>query len=200
MSFQERIQRICRPFLKLFYRVEVIGNPFCTESGPVVLCPNHTSYMDVPVLYLTLKRPPHFMAKEELFHFKPMGWFLKKCGAFPVKRGTGDMAAIKKALYVLKQGELLAIFPQGTRTESVEVDEAKAGAVFIASMAKAPIVPVAITGGYRFRAKVKIHFGEPIYFDKSHKKYSTEEIKEISLILMGRIKRMTEEENESNRS
>lgn len=193
MTFKEFMQRICRPFFKLFYKVEVIGAENMIDSGPAVLCPNHTSNMDVPLLYIALKRPPNFMAKEELFRHKLFGWFLKKCGAFPVKRGTGDMSAVRQAVQILKQGELLAIFPQGTRAENVDVDDAKAGAVFIASLVKAPIVPVAVTGGYKFRSRVRIHFGKPFYFERGIKKYTTEQMKEIAGRLMCKVKEMTEE-------
>ena len=197
MGFKRVVQIIGYPIIRIFYRIRISGKEHFLKEGPFVLCPNHTSNMDVPVLYLSVNRPLNFMAKEELFHFKPFGWIISKLGAFPVKRESGDLQAFKSAMKVLKNGEVLAVFPQGKRTHEIDVEEAKAGAVLIASKARVPIVPVSITGGYRLGCRINIHFGEPYVFPEDlPKKLSNETIREIAEEIMLRIKRLSEETDE----
>ena len=156
-----------------------------------MLVANHTSNLDVVVLYLSFNRPLNFMAKKELFSFKLLGWILKKLGAFPVDREANDLSALKKAMSVLRHGDVLAIFPQGTRKQTVEVDDAKSGAVLIASKCKVPVLPVAISGTYKFRGKIVINIDKPYYFDPD-KKLSVEECKEVTKHIFSTIKKNSE--------
>ena len=127
---------------------------------------------------------------DELFENKIVAWVLRKFGAFPVKRNTNDIGAVKQALQILNNDKILAIFPQGTRSAELKVDEAKAGAVLFASRCKKPIVPVAIAGEYKFGNKLNIHIGEPIYFEE--RKLSQEELNENTIVVMKKIKELAE--------
>ena len=127
------------------------------------------------------------MAKEEMFKFKPLGWFVSKLGAFPVKRGQNDLAAIKTSLKILKNGDVLGIFPQGRRSNTLEEDTAKAGAVLIASKAKVDIIPAAIDTKYRLFKPVKIIFGKHFKVCEEDRKMTMDEIQEKANELMKEI-------------
>src|SRR5687767_3374758 len=117
-------------------------------------------------------RPAGFMAKEELFESKFFGWFISQLHAFPVKRGTGDRAALKKSIELLEAGWPLVMFPEGTRSETGEMKEPEMGVAMIAYRTGAPVVPVYIHGTNRVMpkgggitlAQVGIVYGKPIVF------------------------------------
>jgi len=137
------------------------------------------------VLAIVMKRQPRFMAKMELFKFKPLGWFLSSLGAYPVNRRTTDMQAFRTTLEILKKGEGLLIFSQGTRMQ--EFDNAKGGVALFALKSGAPIIPAWITSTYRFRSKVEIKIGTAISVDEYQgKKVKTELIDEVmSTVIKG---------------
>ena len=189
--FKKIVQKIGYPIVRLFFKIEVIGIDNFLQDEPFVLVANHKSLLDVVVLYLSFNRPLNFMAKAELFKFKPLGFILKKLGAFPVNRGENDFGAVKTAMRILRNGDVLAIFPEGTRNETVDADGAKAGAVMIASKSKVPVVAAAIKSDYKFRSNVKIYIDEPYRFD-GEKKYNAAEYKEITKEIISRIKYLTE--------
>ena len=177
-------------FLKAIYNTRIIGGENLNTDNGYVLTANHRSNWDVVVLYVLLKKQLNFMAKAELFENAFASWFLKKFGAFPVKRNANDINAIKQAIHILNDNKILAIFPQGKRTNELKVDEAKAGAVLLASRCRKPIVPVAITGEYKFRGKINIVVGEPIYFESN--KLTQEELSLNTVNVMKRIKELSE--------
>src|SRR5690625_70934 len=106
---------LCRLMFILFICVDIKGRENVPVRGPVILCSNHISNFDPPLVGSFLKRSIRFMAKEELFHNKILGTLLTTLGAFPVKRGAGDRQALRKGLNILKDGEMLCLFPEGTR-------------------------------------------------------------------------------------
>jgi len=181
---------IIRLFVKFIYRIDVVGLDNLNIENGFVLTANHRSNWDVVVLYAMLNKELNFMAKAELFKNSFVAWALKKFGAFPVKRNANDIAAMKQALHILNNNKILAIFPQGTRCTEFKIDEAKAGAVLFASRCQKPIVPVAITGDYKFRHRISIAIGEPIYFKE--KKLSQDELNEYTVYVMEKIKELTE--------
>ena len=156
--------------LAALFRTKVVGGANVPASGGVVLAGNHVSYADPVLLWCRSPRPVHFMAKSELYDSDFIGWGLDLFWAFPVNRGVSDRAAIAKAGEYLAAGEVVGIFPEGTRNRDGEA-EAHGGAAFIALRGEAPIIPVGIAGteriapkgskGIRF-PKVVISFGEPI--------------------------------------
>lgn len=189
--FKRFVQIVGYPIVRLFYKIEVIGKENFLQDEPFVLVANHQSLLDVVVLYLSFNRPLNFMSKAELFKFKPLGAILKALGAIPVNRGENDFVAVKNSMKVLKNGEVLGIFPEGTRNDNVDADGAKAGAVMIAAKSKVPVVAATIKTNYKFRSKVCIILDEPYYFDKD-KKYTNDDYKEITKTIVNRIKYLAE--------
>lgn len=181
---------ILRLFVKLIYRIDVTGRDYLNIDNGFVLTANHKSNWDVVVLYAMLNKDLNFMAKAELFENKIFAWILKKFGAFPVKRNTNDIVAVKQALQILNSGKILAIFPEGTRRAELDVDNAKAGAVLFASRCQKPIVPIAIAGEYKLGAKLNIVIGEPVYF--AEKKLSPDELNSNTVTVMKKIKELAE--------
>ena len=103
---------------KLWLRLEVRGTEHIPARGPVVLACNHLSLLDPPVLGEAATRRIHCMAKEELFHNPIFGYIIRSLGAFPVRRGAADRNAIKHGMELLKRGEVVAVFPEGTRSKT----------------------------------------------------------------------------------
>ena len=140
--------------LYVFYKIEIrdIEN---LPAGPFVLASNHISNWDPVFLYKKLKNKKiRFMAKKELFSNKALAWAIKKFGAFPVDREANDIKAVKTGLSVLKNGEVLGIFPQGTRCDEINPNEVKPGYIVFADRCNVPIVPVSITK----TKKIRTHF------------------------------------------
>ena len=102
---------------KLFYNFKIEGWENVPEKEGVIIASNHRSYADPVILTMPMKRPVTYMAKEELFHNKIFGAFIRFLGAFPVKRGAGDMQVIDDCVDILESGRNVVIFPEGTRSK-----------------------------------------------------------------------------------
>lgn len=148
------------------YRIKVIGKDNIPASGPVIICSNHISNFDPPVVGITSSRDIHFMAKGELFEKPILGKLLPGIKAFPVKRGLADRNALRKGLEILKQGETLGLFPEGTRSKTGEIGKPLAGVGFFALRSEASIVPCAITGAYKPFRRVTVIYGKPMDIEK----------------------------------
>lgn len=146
------------------------------EGGFIVTCP-HSGWLEIVILGIVLPRPIHFMAKKELFQNKLIGFFLRKINAFPVDRTNPSPSSIKIPVKLLKGGEVVGIFPSGTRnSEGIPL---KRGAVTIANLSKMPIVPAYYDGPKTLREfrkvkKATLIFGEPIYIKVEKKGELTE--------------------------
>lgn len=141
------VRMVAGAIVPALFRTKVIGAENIPASG-ALLAGNHVSYMDPVLLWCVSPRPVHFMAKSELWESKLTRWGLPKFWAFPVNRGEPDRAAITTATELLRSGELVGVFPEGSRAAeaSGELGQAHGGAAFIAIRAEAPIVPVAFAG------------------------------------------------------
>src|SRR5690606_34937430 len=135
-----------RLLFRLVYRWEIRGAEHVPSEGAVVVCCNHINNLDPPLLGSALERPIRFMAKEELFKIPVLSFLIRRFGAFPVNRGAADKRAVKQALTFLKQGEVLGVFPEGTRSRTGELGAGHTGAAFIALKGKAQVVPAAVIG------------------------------------------------------
>lgn len=158
------VKNFLRGLFNLLFRIKVIGKENVPENGGIIVCSNHKSNLDPIILGICFPRQINFMAKVQLFRVPVLGFIIKKLGAFPVKRGEGDIGAIKKSISVVKNSGALAIFPEGKRNKE-NLGEFKQGMALIADKAMAPIVPVAIIGNYRLFSKITVHIGKPINSD-----------------------------------
>lgn len=185
-------------FFKLFFRLQVTGLENLPREGPALVAANHASWWDPPVIGVNIPRYIHFMAKEELFKIPVLSLVIKKLQAFPVRRGAADRTAIRTAIQLLESGELIGVFPEGTRSKTGSLGRPEAGVAMIALKTGAPIIPTAVMGthatfsaGNRF-PKFTVKFGKPIYFiNENHNK---EAVEKLSTIMMREIERLLEEE------
>lgn len=168
------------------------GNNTFKDLGGCIVYSNHISLFDPIAVGCFTRRQIKFMAKEELFRNRAFGFLLGKLlGAFPVKRGKADISAIKTAIRILRNGEVLGMFPEGTRSKTGELQEAEPGLSMVALRAKVPVVPVAIITNYKLFTLLTIKIGDPViledYYDK---KLSMNEHKELSNNLMGKVQEL----------
>jgi 1-acyl-sn-glycerol-3-phosphate acyltransferase len=154
------------PVTRLFFGLTATGTERIPATGPVVIAPNHKSFWDAFFIAAVVRRPVHFMGKAELFE----GWrgrLFVALGGFPVRRGDSDEFAIDTSRAILERGEVLALFPEGTRVPDPDrLGVPRRGAARLAIETGAPVVPTAITGTEKRRfhlpRRVRIAFGEPV--------------------------------------
>ena len=182
------VKGILRATVELLFRVKKIGEENLPKEGACIICPNHISNWDPVLLVVCTKRQVRMMSKEELFKSKFLSIIAKIFDVFPVKRGTGDIDAIKKSLKVLKGGNILALYPEGTRNGMEKGIKPKNGAVLIALKAGVPIIPAATQGDYKVFRKVRLIYGKPIYYNKEEiNTNNKEQIDELTNDLMKEI-------------
>jgi 1-acyl-sn-glycerol-3-phosphate acyltransferase len=172
-----------RMLFKIVWRCEISGRENIPAEGGVIIAPNHKSVADPPLAGSAMKRPLHFMAKEELFSIPVLGYLIKQTNAFPVARAAqGDVSAFKTALNLLENGETVLVFPEGGRAKNEDFRPAKQGVGMLACRAQVPVVPARIINSDKIGsfAKLKIIFGRPIYppkvYDKDAYKKLSEEV------------------------
>lgn len=182
-------------FCKVAYRAEIIGTENIPKEGALIFCGNHRNYLDPPLMVVTSRRFVHFMAKEELSHNKFLAFLGRAFEAIYVKRDSKDLVSIKEALKVLKQGECIALFPEGTRNGLEKGEKVKDGASFFALRTGAKVIPVGITGGMKLLEKVTIHYGEPLDFSQyGDKKQDKEVLDKVTEEIMEQILQLTKQE------
>jgi 1-acyl-sn-glycerol-3-phosphate acyltransferase len=141
-------------------RVKVEGLENIPESGPVLVICNHCSNADGMLLMAfvvpAMGRPMGWLGKEEALHWPLLGWGMRQNGIFGVRRGAGDLEAFKLAKSVLDEGRVLAIFPEGTRSPTGALQDAKEGATVLAVRSGATILPIAVVGTHRYWPKGKL--------------------------------------------
>lgn len=153
-----------------YWRVTVEGASV-PGTGGVILAPVHRSFIDFFVVAETTRRKLYFMTKEEMWKSRLLGRFLDSVGAFPVHRQGADRLSVERSQAVLERGEVLVLFPEGTRRSGEKVEHLQEGAAFLAARTGAMIVPIGIGGtseslpkGSRLPRPVKVHLvvGEPL--------------------------------------
>lgn len=201
MSFYCFTRKICLFFLRLYFKFEVKGIEN-VEKHPngVVLISNHVSYLDPIILGIFLKRKLFFMAKKELFHIPVLGKIILKLGAFSVKRNANDLDAIKTAVVFAKQGEAVAMFPQGHRTKQIKSLKPKTGFLRIALQANVEIITCSLFySSFLPRSRVILQFNPPINCNQLIKKAGLDleklkfkDIKELSLKVWDDVLKLNE--------
>ncbi|OIK17151.1 1-acyl-sn-glycerol-3-phosphate acyltransferase [Bacillus sp. MUM 116] len=191
MTFYSFAKSVLYAILKPLYRIDAIGTEHFPKEGGVLLCSNHINNLDPPVVGIMVPRTVHFMAKEELFSVPVFGKIVRMCNAFPVKRGMSDRDALRKGLSVLKEGHVLGIFPEGTRSKNGELGKGLAGVGFFALRSNAHVVPCAVIGPYKSFRKLKVVYGNPMPMEELRKaKASPEEVTEL---IMAEIHKLIKE-------
>ena len=193
------IQYVFRIVFHTVFRVRIFGREHIPQEGAVILAANHASNLDPPLMASLIQRPVSYMAKSELFENPVFGGIIRRCHAFPVRRGASDRGAIKAAINILKEGRVFGMFPEGKRSKTGALQKAEGGVALIAAMTGAPVVPVAILNTHRVFANggilpaLRIMYGNPIYFQGDRK--DKEDLELFSDEIMRQIACMRDELN-----
>ncbi|MFS1518142.1 lysophospholipid acyltransferase family protein [Bacillus sp. SCS-151] len=188
MAFYTIAKNIVWGVLKPLFRIKIIGSENIPKEGSVLICSNHISVLDPPVVGITSTRPIHFMAKEELFRVPILKTAISNLNAFPVKRGMGDRSAIRNGLAILNDNKALGIFPEGTRNKEGNLGKGLAGVGFFALRSNALVVPCAIIGPYKPFRKLYVVYGRPVDITEMRKqKASASEVTDVIMNAIGEI-------------
>ena len=168
----ELVRLLLVPYVAILYRGRCIDSQKVPSGGPVILAPNHFSFLDHFFVAAYLRRKVQFMAKSQLFA-RPMQFIYSHGGVFPVLRGRRDEEAFKTAHTILGRGDMVLMYLEGGRSRSGDLGEARPGVGRLALESGAPVVPVAIFGSQGARnwkrlqfPKVTVQFGDPIRFEQ----------------------------------
>ncbi len=160
------IRFVLQPVFKLVYPSRTYGLENLPQEGSFILCLNHCSALDPLYIcaHIPKDRTVHFLAKKELFANPLLGKVMRAIHAIPVDRGNADLSAVRASMQVLKDGESLGIFPQGTRSRDNSPTPMMSGASMIALRAGVPVIPAYIDGPYRPFKRMDVRLGAPLDF------------------------------------
>jgi 1-acyl-sn-glycerol-3-phosphate acyltransferase len=178
-------------------RYEVVGREHVPASGGAIVVSNHLNAADPPMIQRALPRYVVFMAKKEMIDAPIIGLLFRAWGTFPVRRGEPDLGAVRAACRVVERGEMLMMFPEGTRSRSGRLGAGHPGTALIAQRTNAPILPIAITGtegikwpGVFLRPRsirlIRVTIGEPFRLEGQGTSRSGQRPDDMDVI-MGRI-------------
>lgn len=147
---------------KSIYKFEIDGVENIPKEGPVILACNHINNLDPFCIAFAVDRQIFYMAKEEIFKIPIINKIARSLGVFPVKRGGGDRKAIRTAIQILESGNILGIFPEGTRSKTGVLGKGHVGVGIFALKTNAVVIPIAIKSTFKPFSKIKIIYGKPI--------------------------------------
>ncbi len=181
--------------MKFTYRTKVHGRENIPGRKPFIICSNHLSMWDPVVIGISIPASyrVHFMAKKELFNNFIFAYLLRNVGAFPLNRKDADHAAFKKAYQLLNDGEVLGLFPEGSRSKSGKLQKPYNGAALIAVRSGVPILPIAIAGPYRLFKPLNVYIGPPFVLpplNYNHKEDKKAQLEAMSYHIMGHIRNL----------
>jgi 1-acyl-sn-glycerol-3-phosphate acyltransferase len=193
-AFYETLRAVAKAVFFVVLRLRLRKRYNIPKHGPYIIAANHLSWTDIPLVPAYVPGKVVYMAKEELFLDKRVGWLVRFLGAFPVKRGEGDRQALRAAESLLKRGKVLIIFPEGTRSKTHVLGKAHSGLALIALRAGVPVLPVAIWGSEnalkKFGAQVTVSYGEPLLLKPAGAKITREDIQSATNTIMEKIAEM----------
>jgi 1-acyl-sn-glycerol-3-phosphate acyltransferase len=183
---------VCGVPLRTLWRLRAFGCEHVPRTGPLIVAANHISYFDPPVLGVALPRPLFYMAKSELFEIPLFGPLIRAVNAYPVDRSRGDIGAIKRTVEILRRGDAVAVFPEGTRNLDGSV-QARPGVALLSSLAQAPVLPAYLEGTDRVRgfAPIRVFFGKP-FLPGGGRKATREDLAKQTDEIMSRIDALRE--------
>lgn len=190
------IRLVCLGIAKVAFRLQIEGQEHIPRTGPGIVAANHVSYIDPIIIGIAVRRPVRFMAKKELFSFPLFGWLIRQLGAFPVNRDRTNLQAFKLATSFLTAGEIVAIFPEGTRGDGVTLRPAKPGIGLIAARTGAPVIPAFHRGTGKVFPKgawfprpyrIAIKFGAPYRFTEEPGDQADDRAATFSRVIMEKI-------------
>lgn len=191
--FYRFARRLVWIFFHSIYKIEVRGIENVPLEDGALICPNHYNNFDPLLVAIILKRKIRFMAKHEAFKNPILRFILNKLETFPVKRGEADLNAVKTTLKVLKDKQLIGLFPEGTRIKCGELGRANSGVAVFATKSGKPVIPVYISGSYRPFTKLRVVFGKPMFFETNRdKKLTGDDFSELSQLVMKEINNLKE--------
>ncbi len=179
---REFVLKLVRAIYKVLFKIEIEGLENIPKDKNFLVIPNHLSNFDPPLIAAFLPVDMAYMAKASLFKVPIVSQVIRAFGAFPVKRTGNDMAAVKLAIKILKDGKSLTMFPEGVRVRTHgTLGKGKQGAAMIAAKAGVGFLPVGIYATYKLRSTVKVAVGEYIDFSEySGKRMSSEELQQVT--------------------
>ncbi len=196
--FYRLSQVVSRPFLRLLFRHESHGLENIPDRTGAVVATNHASNLDPPLVGADVRRPLFTMAKQSLHETPILGTLIRSLYSFPVRRGVLDTSALRTAVTLLENGNLVLMFPEGTRTTDGELQRPRPGVGKIVSEAEVPVVPGYVKGTYEAwpkgqtipkPRKTSVYFGEPIRMpDRAGKANGRQEYEAISARIIDEIR------------
>jgi len=189
------LEKVVKGFFKglyhLAFSVKITGQENIPNEGAYIICANHINYLDAAAIVLLNKRKVRFVAKQDLYRVPILAWLGHLFDIIPIKRNMQDIEAMKRCMKALKNGEILGIFPEGTRKGLAKNKKAKNGAAFMALRTNTKVIPVGIHGTFKFRSKVYINYGEPIDLSGCQGE-EKEKLAEATQIIMDKIIELSE--------
>ena len=174
-AWYQLLQRSLQLLAVVAYRVRYSGRHNIPRQGGVLVVSNHQSHFDPPLVGIGSPRRLNYLARDTLFRFAPFGWLIHSVDAIPIDREGIGLGGIKESLRRLKRGEMVLVFPEGTRTHDGRIGPFRPGFTALAVRSKAAILPVAIDGAFdafpRGRTwpgpgRIRVHFGVPLTPDE----------------------------------
>jgi len=193
---------IVRLLFFLLTRREVKGRENVPSQGSLLIVANHLHNADPPLLGISCGRNVIFMAKEELFRSRFIAYFMRRFGTFPVHRQKFGRATLRQARQVMDDGMALAVFPEGKRSRSGQLEAALPGSALIACRSGAPVLPVGITGTEQVkglawilrRPRMTVNIGHPFYLTPTGGKLTRKELAELADSIMKQIAELLPQE------
>ncbi len=192
LSFTKKI--VYYGFYKLVYRIKKVNEQNIPEEGAYIICANHVNMLDALAVVCACKRKVRFICKESMFKNKALGWALKLSDTIPINRDKSDIESMKRSIKALKNGDVLGVFPEGTRKGMEKNLKAKSGAAFFSLKTGTKVIPLGIQGSFKPFTKVKLVFGEPLDFSEYYgKEKDKEALEKVTNIIMDNIVMLTNE-------
>lgn len=186
-------------YFNLFYKIDEMGKENIPKNGAYVLCSNHIHWMD-PILYVCEnRRMIYAIGKDSLFNSPIKNFVMRRLGVMPVSRESAgaNLSSIEEGINRLQEGNLLLIYPEGTRNPYMEDIKPKKGVALFALEAKVPIIPMAMVGSFKPGTKIRFKIGKPIdiseYYPNEDEKVNPRNLVKVTNNVMDEILKLRDE-------